>query len=519
MKQFFILCFSLFLFSVTLKANEVLPIELGRISTDKKITATEMFALIHRQSFSKENIHFTKMNQSSLELQKNFKKLSIEKPLEVSAHVSQTILFLITMASVDLTYKKIMISTKEKPIDMSGILNDSTQAAIQIINGGNTWNSMLGAWISTNLIKYPFFILSELLVEQGARASFIDSLKKTTLTTAAFMGWDAGAQLWKEATYLLDNQDEFNRAGSLWGTGSGALSALLSSSPNNIQDRKDLSLAKKMLSNIFLVAFFNQELRSEWLNNTWRTHIMTGNFVTYLTSIISAGTIGAKIYPGGGAVAGFMFGLAGATFALVLPANIKDELTIAMQIIRNRFTLAGLFINSEVIKNQVVKSKNINWLDERKHFRPFLEMLEQRHSYRSDYITVLFEAVRLDLKQFLSETYITSNTFNDLQFSLRNLNTFLSEEQKLIANLKIDSEIGYDRELDRQLSYEIQRLTFFNQFIREFSNSLNEGLAKETRPFNVENFSDKTQALLNFIEITYHRGFSEDKLLGFSVNN
>lgn len=519
MKQIFVLFISMLVLSHSLKADEVEPTDVDRISNQKQMSESELFALVQSQNYSTGHRQFSKMTQSTLELQKTFKKVSIEKPLEVSAHVSQTILFLITMASVDLTYKKIKISTKEKPIDISGILNESTQAAIQIINGGNTWVSLIGAWISASLIKYPFTIMSELLVEQGARASFIESLKKTTLTTAAFMGWDAGAQLWKEATYLLDNQDEFNRAGSIWGTGRGALSAFLFSTQSDIQDKKDLALAKKMFSNIFLVAFFSQELRSEWLNNTWRTRIMTGNFVTYLTSIISAGSIGAKIYPGGGAVAGFMFGLVGATFALILPSHIKDDLTVAMQIIRNRFTLTGLIINTEVIKNQVAKSKNIKWLDERKHFRPFVEMLEQRHSYRSDYITVLLEAVHLELRQVLAETNLSSTSFEDLQVSLNNMSIFLSEELKLIENLEKNSEGGYDIEIELQLKNELQRLTFLNQFMREFNSSLNIGLVNEARPFKVENFNANTQALLNFIEITYQRGFSEDKLIGFSVSN
>ncbi|MGZ3723563.1 MAG: hypothetical protein ACXVA9_11560, partial [Bdellovibrionales bacterium] len=331
----------------------VVPVAYARASGSAELAARYTFMNLPKAFQTLRGI-----GDSSAELDKSLQKLSASRPAEVTAHVGQTLLFLLTVTGIDLVYQELKKNHETEAAPKEHLLELAGSAAKQILNSGNTWASMSGAGLASGTLDYPITVLTTLIADPQANKLLFETLRGSILTTGAFIGWDAGAQLWTEASYLLEDAEDFERSKSLFGMGSGALRALLVDPAP--QDEKDLRLVKLMFANVLKVAILDQELRAAWMSNLWRTRLMTGEVATLLTSVIVASAVGTMILPGGGTVVGFMFGVGGVAVALAIPQFIKNDITIGLQNVRSRVVARQLTWNFQEISSVLQHPDRIN---------------------------------------------------------------------------------------------------------------------------------------------------------------
>jgi hypothetical protein len=474
----------------------------GAVEAARKLTAEGM-----PRSFEA----LRRSNINAREFDSELGKIKSSRSVELGAHVGQTLVFLLTVAGIDLVLQE--MRQTPGPVSEQSLGTMAGHAAQQILDSGSTWSSMASAGATGALLNYPVKVLTTLIADPKGNKLLFETLRSSILSTATFVGWDAGAQLWKEASYLLEDPNDYQRSSSLFGVGRGAVQALLFSSAP--QDARDLRIAGLMFANLMRVALFDQELRANWINNTWRTRIMSGEFVTLLGSILTASAVGTVILPGGGTVAGFMFGLAGATVSLVIPQEIKDGITGTLQSVRGRVVIQQMYTNTSEMRYRLSRSKYPGVLNTQERVAEFAKLLERRHALRSNYVTIRFERARLDLKALLNKATTSVAAISlreDLHNTFAETLSVLADEKLQLSRMREAAADPVPAELRLKLAEEEDRVEVVRSFLARVSAELESALG-EPGPVDFKALSDNGKVMVKYIEVAYARSFDENKLM------
>jgi hypothetical protein len=492
------------LFSILLSGFLAIPQAQGRslhnMSPERvvEVVRNVNYAGLPRAFQGLRSLEFNKANEAIV-------KLAQSRPVEMSADLGRTILFLLTITGVELVREEIMARVRGEVSDKD-LAEMAVIAAKQIVDSGSTYVAILSAGVAHLGLKYPTQAITAWMIDPTSRPILQASLASSILATGGLAGWELGVSLWNEASYLLETTEEFERSKTLFGTGAGAFKALIYSSKS--RDAKDLALVQTMARNMIYVAWSDQELRSKWIDNTWRTRFMDGD-VAILTAALVAAGIGTLFLPGGGTAVGYMLGLAAVVIAISLPDSLKHSITRGLHQVRISVQLSRMQTAERVLRNSVnmnmgtrfSMAQRMKWID---------EGIAWRRSLRSSYLTINLERARLIFKELFSKHGYPGGV-DQASLALRGIfgelhNFFLAQ---LEATRKINEAAkGAPNEILSKIQDEQERILSMAQFFNVIGMELYD--LKET---SFKSMNPRVQEYVKFIEIGYSRGFDEESAL------
>lgn len=274
---------------------------------------------------------------------------------QVLGEASRTIFLILVLSAFEITKQEIEKTklTGQKP-NLNEIMEISGDAVSLILDSGEIWAGISGALASTVALSTPLSILDEIIESNISKKALATLMKIGVSTLVTFLGWELGSQLWREARQLLESNDDYQRADRIWSLGFKYILSTLSNNSNN----PDKLLVQKMLRNIFKIVFTNDEFRNQWLYNTWRHKIATGDFVTLVSAMVGASWSGSQIYPGAGTITGLMFGLVGGVIYLSVPLKYKSKIDSGIFSIRRFKAQRDLQGHYSRIQSIILKYKN-----------------------------------------------------------------------------------------------------------------------------------------------------------------
>ena len=367
-------------------------------------------------------------------------------------HQGQTILLLMILSGVDLVkqhYTKAEILNTD--IDSEEFFSHVSMAAEHILVSGEVWGSLVGAGAASVAAAKPLSVFNEFIKNTQSRAIFKNVIIAGISSFIAFIGWEFGGQLYREARELLEYEDDYNMAQNLMGMIGKSLKNGLNLEQTGSEEWRVLKL---IFGNMKDILWSHQELRDRLIYNTWRTKIATGEFVSMLSSMVTSSAVGSTLFPGAGTVAGMCFGLVGGVGAVFVPENIKTDITGALSVGRRRFWSAGKSLGDGVRKQVVdIAVKTIKNKD------PMPSMLKfpRNHNALNKISTTHFEALyKLNNKLQRLHKGIFAAT------DIRNFRTVIKLEKELK-----EVEKDYAKNLDSIIDLYHQETIFLEQIIKE----------------------------------------------------
>ena len=431
---------------------------------------------------------------------------SIAHVNELGMETGRTLVFLLTVAAMDLAItqaKALLSGYNDAPRvtwEMAG------QAALKVVDSGTTWGSFLSGGIaggmSGKIIDPALRLIGTLAQNPRTHAALVGQIRAGVMTTGAFLGWDAGAQLVAEARYLISDDKDFARADALFSVGTGALAHLVTSRYGSEQD---VRVAREMLFNVLKIALFNQDLRSAWLNNAIRTRYFNGKFMVMLSSTFAASAVGTAIFPGAGTLGGFMFGIAGAGVALIVPAPVTDRLTGVISGARIGWVQAALDANANMLKNTLGPALRATPLTEAQSFRIVDRLLRTRQNLRSRYLTIEFEKAHLSSKQLFDGSDLAQKRF-EIKDEMDEAQAMLAADQRLFDQLAQINSISASKS---QLGDEVERVRQVKCFVNGLGSISFTELRELNAPAKLDQVSVDGRKVLNFFDGSYARAYDE----------
>lgn len=256
-----------------------------------------------------------------------------------STHVGQAgrVLLLVTaLYGVELVRRQAReVQVSGRTLSMEEYSKLAAQTALQVADSGDIWMGIASDIGIGIVAQKPAAALNEVLKNKVAKPLFVNLIQTSIMSLIYFVGFQACAQLWRDARLMLDPKD-YDKSERIWSMGFKGFANTVNSKSNSDEAR----ITRQMFGNMAKILFLDDELRENWFYNTWRLSIATGRFVTLVSGIISATVIGTAIFPGAGTVLGFMFALTGAVAAAALPASFTEKVTIKLK--NTRLTVSKL---------------------------------------------------------------------------------------------------------------------------------------------------------------------------------
>ncbi len=477
---------------------------------DNRISRDQALQIVQKINFNglpKAFQHLRDLKAAGAKVNEALTRLVQSRPAEMTAHLGQTLLFLLTVTGVEVVMAELQRRREGKPTDAT--LSELTQvAATHVLDSGNTYLAILGASLADLGVRYPAQAISAWLADAKARPILHQSLAYSIRVTGGLLGWEFGATLWQEAALLLETPEEFERSKSLFGMLGGSLRSLFSATPQNA---KDAQLLKTMSWNLIRVALVEQELRSRWIDNTFRTRIMNGE-TAILTAALAAAGVGTMLLPGGGTVVGFILGGAAVLIAINIPEEIKDGVTGGLHSVRMGMQTGRIRTVEFELKEPVRRPTLIatDRTPERVE-----QLLNWRRAMRSSYLTIALERARLVFKGlFRSRGTPTpvSTAREQLRTVFTDVQEFLNEQAEVTERLAKLGAAHPNPKIAELLAVEQGRVLDLSSFFLQVALELDAIGDGEQARVDFKTFEPRTQHFIKFVETSYARGFNEDDL-------
>lgn len=478
---------------------------------DSRMSREHVLNIVQKINFNgmpKAFQHMRDLKVNPAKVNETLSRLVQSRPAEMTAHLGQTLLFLLTVTGVEVVMAELQRRGEGKPSDatlaeMAGI------AASHVLDSGSTYVAILGAGLADLGVKYPAQAISAWLADAKARPILHQSLAYSIRVTGGLFGWEFGATLWQEAAMLLETQEEFERSKSLFGMLGGSLRSLYSASP---RDAKDAQLLKTMSWNLIRVALVEQELRSQWVDFTFRTRIMNGE-TAILTAALAAAGVGTMLVPGGGTVVGFIFGAGAVLIAINIPEAIKDSVTGGLQTVRMGMQRGRLRTVEMELREPIRRRVSLIGLD--RSSQRVESLLKWRRTLRSSYITIALERARLVFKG-LFRTRGTPTTpvvaREQLRTVFTDLQNFLMEQAQVTEQLGKMASSHPNPSLARLLEEEQGRVLDLSSFFLQVGLELDQIGESDAAKAEFKTLDAHVQHFIKFVETSYARGFDENSL-------
>ncbi|MGE3975480.1 MAG: hypothetical protein AB7F59_13225 [Bdellovibrionales bacterium] len=265
-----------------------------------------------------------------------------------------------------------------EPLQTTEILKLYSEVSQSVLTSGQVWLGLLSAHASGAALEKPVMVFQQLLRNSNTNPLLSNLLASGLQSSFTFMGWELGSQLWQEARLLLENTEDYNKTENIY--------SLLKTSSESLESRRLLSL---LFNNLSLILLFENDLRQQWLYNTWRLKIASGSFVTLVASLAGASALGTTLFPGAGTILGAAFGFVGYGAFLAIPQEAKDFVTFSIELARATHNKIQLNISHKGLST-------LTWISsEFQSSKPLPlihNMAQSTKLARERYMNVLYEA-------------------------------------------------------------------------------------------------------------------------------
>lgn len=342
----------------------------------------ELARRMANESFLRSEQHKAKIKQLGTN--------ALDKSTKGVAHYSQTMLMLYILTSVEAIRQKYELDrlSGNKP-RLEEYLPLLTEAMGLLGNNFELYHAMAGAGVIGAVTRKPMMALRQSIQNQVSNKIFSELIVSGASSFVTFVGWEAGAQLWIEAINMLESEHDIEVAHSL------KLFDMLKGAGTPEQKRV-MSLIYDNMQR--LLVFGNPEKTANWLYNTWRLRIATGDFVALVAGMVTGGQIGAAvgasvgtaIVPVFGTTAGMMVGwcfgivggvLGGVLAMYVIPQPVKDAMSAGIKALRRS-------TNNSTVQGSSLEMRGAIVANRPDIFKMYLNM---RRQAREGYATVVGE--------------------------------------------------------------------------------------------------------------------------------
>jgi hypothetical protein len=472
----------------------------------------------------------TQQDANRGDVQKSLEKSIVKKLAQHAFHgveeAGRTVVLIMILTGVELVAQEIHRSKLEgKPIDTKRLEKLSLDAAEHLLSGGQLISSMTAAGLTGALAKKPIQILTSILENATSRKILVGLVQSGITSFITFTGWEAGSELWSQATLLIPDDKDFDRAKNFVGVLAGA-------TRGDANDRRILSLLLDKMGQILL---YDDDLRSAWLYNTWRLHVATGQFVVLVSSMVTASAVGTALFPGAGTIAGMMFGVVGGLISSVVPESVKEDISDGFRGMRSSSNSAQLAADRAQVAAWIEEGQTATSED----FRGILKM---QANARSNVMTAYSEADykrRVSIQNLEHEMEMARETLEQLDLGSREIASLYSKEDNVDKKLRL--VIASDSEKVEKIKGEIKRIEqamwhFYVQetkglvdlmntaarlgqktaaIVDELKPEINRlGVIAKSFTIMVSEGVDLTNPeILSLIQVSNFRGFKEDRLI------
>ncbi|MBY0472313.1 hypothetical protein K2X30_14195 [bacterium] len=339
----------------------------------------------------------------------------------------QTLFLIWVVSGVEIVRQEVHLSgLKKEQVTPEELTRLAGVAAKEIIDSGSTTNSLLFGGLAGLTAAPVLQVFDSLLGTAESRSFFVSFLKSAIASYATFVGWEAGGQLWEEARELLVNDDDYEKSRYLWSNLGKAL-RYQSKERSFAFQPEELRVLKLMFVNISDILIFDSELRNNWLYNTWRLRILTGEFSVFLSMIVGTTSLGTVLFPGAGTLGGLGFGILGGVLSLFVSQDFKNNVT-------------DLFVDARKVGSGFGEANSIARIQADFHLNAPLEKLSRHirelQNARESYASLSMEKIfRLHVRRlvFMGNIDIAERAGNlspipELQFEIQRLNNNMMKE-------------------------------------------------------------------------------------------
>lgn len=313
------------------------------------------------------------------------------------AEVSRTYLLIYALAMTSIVKERLIFKNKTNTdFEYKATFSELGSAFMEVLDSGEIITAMGSAGATHYAMTKPLNFLQAVIQDKKLFPMFKNFMVYFSHTLVSFTGWEFGAQLWKEATFLLDSQITDPEEKQFLHDRNKIFSNIIKTiaMPLNSGNAKQKATAAKMLgltiSNIVKIIVLDGDLRMQWLYNSLRLRMMNGHFVTLVGTMSSASTIGTALVPGAGTLLGLTFGFFGGVGTILIPEENKNGITTWLKdswktSIDSTFGIST-FKKLNLDFTEANKSQNGG-------LPALLDVLGDRVSYREKYVDIYIERI------------------------------------------------------------------------------------------------------------------------------
>ena len=305
------------------------------------------------------------------------------------------------MISMQITCEQKKIKNEKDCLNSDVILNNFGVAAKYMVSSGEFYAGTTSGSIASMLV---IDVVNYLLKNAGALSFLKKFLVGAVQSTAMFLGFSFGMQLWKESMVFLTEEEKALAHGLIPRL---ALSPFNGGEGQHELSANDEALFKKIVGIMTEILFSAPELRSMVIYNWWRLEVMTGKGAAAIASAIPAFMYmlhgmrtGASMGPKGFIIGGAL-GLMGGVAAALLPEEYTRVITLNMQEIRSWSKEQNMYVNAQELRRILQyydHTKDSYGMVEDKfkdqmRAREFNKLLNQRSQIRDYFGTIVYERV------------------------------------------------------------------------------------------------------------------------------
>lgn len=389
---------------------------------------------------SAKQMKFLQMDpQKMRELFAKGRQKALAYPKEAVPHMAQTMMMLWVLGGVEAVRQNAKMSPLQDQSQKASSVEMVVRVGDHMINSFDLFAGMAGASTSSLLLAKPIQTLNELISSKVTQPILKSLLTSGASSFVTFVGWEVGAKLWEQSILLLEAKD-IETAKSLRFTE-------IMRGGGSVEERR---VFKEMVSNAFsILTWADPEVSNAWIYNTWRHRVLTGEFVTMLSSMVAAGVVAGSLAPGAGTLVGFCFGLAGGLAggfaAILLPHSAKQPVTDGFR--RHRIDTGY----NQLARYQTATAR-VLWDDsypQAYQARINQEYLKNRRLIRENILTALFEQIYdASLRRQEAEAVLELIAARGESSSVADLNESLeSIGQKKLRGRLSDLRVEYQAQL------------------------------------------------------------------------
>ncbi len=168
---------------------------------------------------------------------------------------------LMVLAALEITRGELLRAQLEgRKVDGAELARTAVFASAKVLDNFELWTAFLSAHGTSAALHKPLQAINQMIATTAGRNFFAAFLQQAVGTTVAFLGWEAGAQLWQEAKMALTSEEDVKIANQIFI--SGVAASLFSNDPA-LKKQKELYFNKKV--NKAGIFFKNTKTNKKWI--------------------------------------------------------------------------------------------------------------------------------------------------------------------------------------------------------------------------------------------------------------